>query len=40
MQSDAGTQPFDDVELEYTYSAGSSITATFEKSLVRYRSYW
>ena len=37
MQSDTNNQAFDNVELDYTYSGGGSITATFEKGLVRYR---
>lgn len=37
MQSGASNQPFDNIELDYTYSAGGSITAAFEKGLVRYR---
>jgi hypothetical protein len=37
VPSDISNQAFDNVELDYTYSAGGSITATFEKGLVRYR---
>ncbi len=37
MQSDATNQPFDNIEFDYTYSAGGSITVTFEKGFVRYR---
>jgi len=37
VQSTTSKQPFDNVELDYTYSAGGNIIATFEKGLARYR---
>lgn len=37
VQSDDSDQPFDDIALDYTYSAGGSITAAFEKGFARYR---
>lgn len=37
VRSDATSQPFDNIELDYTYSGGGRITATLEKGLVRYR---
>ena len=37
MQSDASNRPFDNIEIDYTYSAGGSMAATFEKGLVQYR---
>jgi hypothetical protein len=37
VQSDGSDQPFDNIALDYTYSAGGSITAAFEKGLARYR---
>jgi hypothetical protein len=37
VPSGANDQPFDNVELDYTYSSGGSITTTFENGFVRYR---
>jgi hypothetical protein len=37
VQPDTCKQSFDNIEIDYTYSAGGSITTTFESGLARYR---
>lgn len=37
VKPNLSNQPFESVELDYTYSGGGSITAAFEKGLARYR---